>query len=240
MNIVWFKRDLRTQDHAALAHAAERGSVLPLYVVEPELWAQPDLAGRHWDFVAESLTELQADLADIGQPLIIRVGKITDVLEVLSDVFEITALWSHEETGNAWSYARDRCVRAWCHDRGLSWHEVPNHGVIRRLSSRDGWAKAWDRQMAQAQAKPPALAPVDYEAGRVPSARDLDVAPDRCLERQEGGRAAGLQRLESFLHKRGEGYRADMSSPLLGATSCSRLSPHLAWGTVSMREVAQA
>jgi deoxyribodipyrimidine photo-lyase len=45
--------------------------------------------------------------------------------------------------------------------------------------------------------------------------------------------------LDSFLTQRGETYRGAMSSPLTGERACSRLSPHLAWGTLSIREVAQ-
>jgi deoxyribodipyrimidine photo-lyase len=44
--VVWFKRDLRVHDHAPLQHAATRGAVLCLYVIEPSLWAQPDAARR--------------------------------------------------------------------------------------------------------------------------------------------------------------------------------------------------
>ncbi|MEM9843978.1 MAG: FAD-binding domain-containing protein [Pseudomonadota bacterium] len=239
MNIVWFKRDLRAHDHAALAQAAARGPVLPLYVVEPALWAEPDMAARHWAFVAESLTEVQATLARLGQPLVVRTGDIVDVLEELCGSQDVTALWSHEETGNAWTFHRDRRVLAWCRARGLPWREVPNHGVIRRLSSRNGWAKAWDHQMVQEVARPPALPPLSIEIGAIPSASDLGLNVDVCPDRQTGGRENGLRCLASFLNERGAGYRADMSSPLAGATSCSRLSPHLAWGTLSMREVAQ-
>ena len=42
LQVVWFKRDLRVVDHAPLLEAAQRGPVLPLYVVEPELWQQQD------------------------------------------------------------------------------------------------------------------------------------------------------------------------------------------------------
>jgi deoxyribodipyrimidine photo-lyase len=58
--------------------------------------------------------------------------------------------------------------------------------------------------------------------------------------RQPGGRAAGLNLLESFLAERGLAYQRGMSSPAAGETACSRLSPHLAFGTLSMREVFQA
>ena len=59
--VVWFKRDLRLHDHAALVHAARQGPVLCLYIVEPQLWAQPDAALQHFEFVRESLAELHAD-----------------------------------------------------------------------------------------------------------------------------------------------------------------------------------
>ena len=47
---------------AALAEAAKRGTVLPLFIIEPDLWRQADYAGRHWAFAAESLVELRAQL----------------------------------------------------------------------------------------------------------------------------------------------------------------------------------
>ena len=52
VQIVWFKRDLRVNDHRPLRLASERGPVLPLLVVEPELWRQPDASARQWAFAA--------------------------------------------------------------------------------------------------------------------------------------------------------------------------------------------
>ena len=51
--------------------------------------------------------------------------------------------------------------------------------------------------------------------------------------------AAGLALLESFLAGRGHAYTRAMSSPLTAGTACSRLSPHLAVGTLSLREAVQ-
>jgi deoxyribodipyrimidine photo-lyase len=240
LQIVWFKRDLRVEDHRPLARAANAGPVLPLYVVEPGLWAQEDSAARHYAFVEESLHELREALATLGQPLVVRVGEIEDVLNTLFDVHHPVALWSHEETGNFWTFGRDRRVAAWCRSKGLPWHEVQQHGVHRRLGTRTGWAKKWDGLMAEAQTPAPWLHPVDIDPGSIPTARDLALAPDPCPERQIGGRSRGEALLHSFLNERGKPYRKAMASPLEGATACSRLSPHLAYGTLSMREVAQA
>ncbi|MEM9991905.1 MAG: M12 family metallopeptidase, partial [Bacteroidota bacterium] len=64
-----------------LAHAAAHGRVLPLYVIEPELWRQPDMSARQWEFVSECLSELREELGKLGQPLIVCVGDVTDVLD---------------------------------------------------------------------------------------------------------------------------------------------------------------
>ncbi|WP_028031097.1 deoxyribodipyrimidine photo-lyase [Gemmobacter nectariphilus] len=170
MQVVWFKRDLRSADNAALACAARVGTVLPLYVVEPDLWRQPDASYRQWAFVAETLQELRADLGRLGQPLIVRQGSVVEILAALKRHGALSALWSHEETGNDWTFQRDREVAAWCRDNGVPWHELQNHGVWRRLKSRDGWAERWDRLMAQPCAGPPQLAPVRGDPGPIPLA----------------------------------------------------------------------
>ena len=74
LQVVWFKRDLRTIDHSALSQASRSGPVLPLFIVEPMFWALPDASARQWQFCAESLAELREALAELGQPLVIRTG----------------------------------------------------------------------------------------------------------------------------------------------------------------------
>ncbi len=242
MNVLlWLKRDLRLSDHPALSLAASLGPVLPLYIVEPEYWALPDSSGRQWDFVAESLTELRDALAQHGASLTIRVGEATSVLDRLCKANRIGSIVSHQETGNLWTYARDRRVASWARDAGVAWHEVPQTGVVRRLAGRDGWAGKRDAFMTDAIVPVPEFnAVAGVEPGVIPTARALRLAEDRCPNRQAGGRTQGLALLDSFLAQRGERYRSSLSSPVTGERACSRLSPHLAWGTVSGREVAQA
>ena len=83
LQVVWFKRDLRTVDHAALTQASRSGPVVPLFIVEPMFWAQPDASARQWDFCAESLAELRKALAELGQSLVIRTGEALAVLKAL-------------------------------------------------------------------------------------------------------------------------------------------------------------
>ena len=240
-HIVWFKRDLRVADHPALAEAARHGPVIPLYVAEPDWWAGPDMSARQWAFIADCLAELRGDLAALGQPLIIRTGDVVGVLEAIVASHGCAGLWSHEETGGAWTFARDRRVASWAKARGIWWRELQQQGVFRRLDTRDGWARRWDALMAEPIAPPPRLSVVGgLASGPIPSAADLGLAPDPCPGRQTGGRRAAAETLESFLTTRGAPYRTAMSSPVTAAEACSRLSPHLAWGSISLREAAQA
>ena len=242
LQVVWFKRDLRWLDHQPLLQASRCGPVLPLLVVEPELWQQADASARQWAFARECIAELREALAALGQPLVVRVGDVVAVLERARRRLGVAGLWSHEETGNGWTFARDRRVAAWARRHGLPWRELPQFGVVRGLRHRDGWARRWEAQMAEPPCPAPGRLPplTGIEPGPLPSAADLGLAPDPCPERQRGGRSAGLALLESFLAERGQAYHRELSSPLTAFRSCSRLSPHLAWGSLSLREVVQA
>ncbi|MBM7066976.1 FAD-binding domain-containing protein [Actibacterium sp. 188UL27-1] len=241
--LLWFKRDLRVSDHPALGHAASLGApVLPLYVVEPEYWSLPDTSARQWLFTAECLETLRRYLAVLGAPLVVRLGDAVSILEHLVTSHRITRMVSHEETGNAWTFARDRRVGAWARSRGVDWVELPQSGIVRRLKTRDGWARQREGFVREPQLEVPAgLTPVaDVDGQAIPSARDLGLAADGCTDRQPGGRDHALSLLGGFLTTRGQTYRKAMSSPVEGEWACSRLSPHLALGTLSGREAAQA
>ena len=242
MNVlVWLKRDLRLSDHPALTLAAGLGRVLPVYVVEPEYWQLPDTSARQWEVTAEALADLREGLAAVGMPLVLRVGPAVEVLARLCRQHDITTIVSHEETGNLWTFARDRQVGAWARGAGIVWHELPQSGVVRRLKARDGWQARRDAFTAEAPLPVPAMVPVPgVERGQIPSARALRLAEDRCPHRQRGGRTGALLLLDSFLTQRGEPYRSAMSSPLAAERACSRLSPHLALGSLSGREAVQA
>ncbi len=242
MEIVWFKRDLRVHDHAPLLAAVASGRpVLPLYILEPSLWAQPDASGRQLAFLLESLADLDRSLAARGARLVVRVGEAVQVLHDLHSAHGITALHAHEETGNLWSFGRDKAVRRWARAAGVPVREARQHGVWRALNNRNGWAARWEAMMrAPRLPAPPAITMADVAGDALSDASALGLPPDPCPGRQIGGRREGLKLLKSFLDTRGRPYRAAMSAPASGADHCSRLSPHLALGTISLREAYQA
>ena len=245
--VVWFKRDLRTHDHAPLLAAAAQGPVIPLFIAEPSVWQAPDMDALHWRFVHESLVELRAALAEAGAPLIVRCGEAIDVLESVREQTGFTRLFAHEETGNALTFARDRAVARWAREVGVSFREWPHHGVVRALQSRDGWSREWRRRMARTlDANPTGIEPVaGMDPGALPSVAALGVThlhpavSDRS-EVQNGGTRAARDTLGSFLTVRGRAYATGLSAPARARHACSRLSPYLAFGVLSVREVVAA
>lgn len=230
--VLWFKRDLRTSDHAPLAAALARGPVIGLYIQEPGLMAQPDWDPIHGAFVRESLEDLAGDLSAAGIPFHAIHGEAVPVLRELFRTTGAVRLYAHEETGNGWTYARDLAVHDWANEAGIEFREWPNNGVVRRLGSRDGWAARWYRRMSRPLRTPllegmvdPRPVALDWPAGRVSS--------------QRGGRRAAWATLESWLNDRGKAYFRQLSSPVTAFDACSRMSPYLAYGCISAREVFQ-
>lgn len=151
--LCYFKRDLRTQDHAPLdeatRHACAVGArVVGVYIFETEIVTAPDYSSFHRDFITQSLRDLSITLGSYGIPLFIGHGHAERVFARLIDRYEIRAVYSHEETGNLLTYARDRRLHRFFAAQQIKWHEYPNNGIVRRLKSRDLWSKIFDERMS--------------------------------------------------------------------------------------------
>ena len=240
ISIVWFKRDLRHVDHLALHHAVSASlPVLPLYIVEPDYWAQDTSSDRHWRFVRDCLIELRDALSALGQPLVVRVGSVDTIFADLFSQFEVDAIYAHEETGTSWTYARDKRVHTLCQAHSVSFIEGAGGGVVRRLKSRDGWAKLRRQRLQTTTISAPDYLPKidNLDIGNVPSEADPIFKNKVGGACQKGGRQAGLSVLDSFVSHRSSRYLRSISSPRFGPEWSSRLSPHLAWGSLSEKEV---
>ena len=240
LNVVWFRRDLRVEDHAPLLGAvAGGGIVLPLYIVEPGHWTRPVASARQWRFVARALAALRAQLAVLGAPLVVRTGEAVEVLEDIRAGARGLVLWSHADGGDAWSRARDGRVAEWALAHGVDWHRPPSVDIVRRGASNDP-GRLWAQRMAEPRLPPPqAMMAHGVPPGRIVSEVVIGLPEDSCAEQPAGPQPA-RRLLDAFLAERAGRYRAGRALPGVAAETSSHLSPHLAWGTVSAREVAQA
>ena len=241
MNIVWFKRDLRVSDNAALSSAINCGNVLPLYIYEPALWQQPDMSRRHYDFLNECLISLRADLRSLGLTLVTKTGDTLNILNSMHERYTVKSLWSHQETWNGWTYQRDKRVKQWALTNNIQWNEPAQNGVVRNIRTRNGWSANWNKEMRKPASILNTITGVVDEASDItPSHKQLRLFGDSCRNRQPGGSLEAQTLLKTFLYERGEEYNKEMSSPVTAFDSCSRLSPHFAFGTISVREAFSA
>ncbi|MEO1436269.1 MAG: deoxyribodipyrimidine photo-lyase [Bacteroidota bacterium] len=244
INILWFKRDLRTRDHTALKAVIDSGlPCLLLYVFEPGLLDQPTSDVRHWRFVYQSIQDMNERLQSVGQKVQIFHGDLFKLLDQVQAQFQIEQLFSYEEIGINWTFDRDKALKRYCRQHQINWQEFPFEGIIRGLQHRRGWSKQVERHM---------LSPIEkIDLDRLPGPpsalrlpQDWEQIPPAFQEAhsdfQPGGESKGWQYLRSFLESRHRSYMKNISKPGPSRKSCSRISPYLAWGNLSIRQAVQA
>lgn len=226
-----------------------------LYVFEPSVVNDPHYDIRHWRFVWQSLVDLNQQLKVYNAKLTVLYSEMEDALLWLSKYCEIDSLFSYEEVGLALTYERDKAVSRFCGSHLISWVEFKNSGVQRGLSHRRRWKKEWQHYLAEPTSDP-AISNLRPDHECLPTHHykhdDVSVFATACFEEvktfinacrvpkasfQLGGEKRAWHALKHFLEDRGKDYAKQISSPSLARVSCSRLSPYLAWGNISSRQV---
>ena len=245
INIVWFKRDLRFTDHAPLYFAQQEAvPILLLYCFEPSVMAGPDSDVRHWRFVYQSLQNMQEKLTDVNGVLYIFHNEVLTVLEAIEKIYCIKTIFSHEEIGNKLTYDRDKNVQTFTQQNNIKWNEYQHNAVVRRLKSRKNWDKLWTQTMLL----PPLLVDennwnfVQLQEPLYASLKGKNLPEEITTVNsnfQQGGENLAWRYLDSFLKERYVNYSKHISKPELSRKGCSRMSPYLAYGNVSMKMVYQ-
>jgi deoxyribodipyrimidine photo-lyase len=245
INIVWFKRDLRFIDHEPLYFAQK--SELPfllVYIFEPSVMAYHDSDIRHWRFVYESLCEMNGKLKSANAQIAIFQNEAPVVFETLIHHFAINTVFSSQEIGNGLTYERDKALNILFKSHNITWKEYQTNGVVRKLKTRKNWEKRWEAQMT---AQPKIVNEQNLNAihldetvyKQIKGAELNAEITTRNKNFQEGGEYWAWRYLENFIKERHVNYSKHISKPLLSRKGCSRLSPYLTYGNISMRMVYQ-
>jgi deoxyribodipyrimidine photo-lyase len=248
--LVWFRLDLRLSDHPALHEAAKRGPVIPVFIHDPEgegAWT-PGSASRWW--LHHSLAALESDLRKKGSRLILRRGGSLETLRRLIRETGAGAVhWSRRYEPIV--EARDRRIASALRREGVR-VEAFNAGLLFEPESiRTGsggpyqvFTPYWRAcQAAPGPAaplptpralKPPEAWPDSLPLERLALPPRIDWAGGIAKTWKPGAGGAGDllgDRLEEALPR----YEKDRDIPSLEGTS--RLSPHLHFGEIGIREV---
>ena len=240
IQILWFKKDLRVIDHLPLVRACENKiPVLPIYLIEPSFWRQPFSSKRHWSFIRDCLIDLQIDLINLRSNLHVEIDEVLNFFDEINKKFKICSILSHEETGNNWVLSRNTQVQNWCKTKNINFIEYPNNGVVRNLDNRDKWSQIKKNRLnLPIVDKPNEINTLDYNFKfDLPSTNDFLFGTDEIFKVQKGGRKEALKIFDLFLKTNSANYLKYISGPNNSDKHCSRLSTHLTYGTISVREV---
>ena len=243
VGVVWFKRDLRLSDHAAL-DAAERSGLPLLYIwlLEPTELAAPENSLRHWQFQWHSIEQINQLLEPFERKITVLYGEAKEIWTALMAQFTISQVWSYQESGQPRTFQRDLLVKELFAQNGTQWQEFQRDGIIRGLKNRKNWDRAWFGYVNSP------LIENTFEKGRAVEWNHHFQLPESLYKQiqaygllfQKAGPVYAEKYLADFLHKRILGYQRGISKPALSRKTCSRLSPFLAWGNLSVRQVVRA
>jgi deoxyribodipyrimidine photo-lyase len=252
VTIVWFRRDLRLDDNPALAAAAARGRVVPVFIWAPEEeqpW-EPGAASRWW--LHQSLESLAAALTKAGAPLVVRRGPSLEALRKLArDVGATHVAWNRRYEPAV--VKRDTAIKQALAADGLD-VESFNGGLLyepMHVATKEGkpyqvFTPFWRTLLARPEPAEPVAAPRSLRAaaevkslaiGSLGLLPGIDWAATMRQTWQPGATGA-KRRLEAFLADRIGGYATERDRPDHEGTSA--LSPHLHFGEISPRRVWHA
>uniref|UniRef100_A0A0G4HT94 Photolyase/cryptochrome alpha/beta domain-containing protein n=1 Tax=Chromera velia CCMP2878 TaxID=1169474 RepID=A0A0G4HT94_9ALVE len=248
--IVWVRRDARLTDNEALANAlSSRKPVIVLHVFDLRAfspYSDPNKSkyhGSHVRFINEGLDGLSEGLRKLkgdganSSVGVMRCEGLTE--EILQSLLPISRLHTNKIIGDGGDRRVEDGVAAWCAQKGVRICLYEQYGLEQ---SRNSFAKHWDTFMKRPQARLPPSAPHLLLFPSPPIVSPCGIPVDTETETQTGGEKEAFRLLRSFLDPstgRGKGYARGLSSPVSAWDACSRLSPYLAWGHISLRRVVQ-
>jgi deoxyribodipyrimidine photo-lyase len=248
--IVWFRRDLRLDDHtalhAALADAGDDTRVIPLFVWDPAITERGRISPARLAYLCEALADLDGALRDRGARLVVRHGDPAAAVTAVAGEVGATAVhWTRDVT--PYARRRDDAVRSALgaldprplvtDHEGVAMHEprAVLTGAGDPYKVFTPFHRQWRHLPIGVPLDPPPQIPGhgNVASDDLPTTRSLDLdAPE---QRPDGGPSAARRRLAHFLQRHAAGY--DDQRDVLAADATSRLSADLHFGCLSVRRV---
>ena len=238
--IVWFRYDLRLEDNQAFIEATKNGNVLPIFIFDKNYYKLDTSSSFHLKFCEDSLKDLNQSLKNLYNSKInIYYGDTTEILKNISKKFNISEIYSHHVFKNNYLSKIDGKISKFFKECNIQWYLFNQFGIQLGKRDRYRWSYNWNKFINQPVLEKRVncnfIIDPDHNKNCAISTNFID---DKLI--QEGGRKNALKLLNSFLDNRSDNYQKEMSSPITGEKSCSRLSPYITYGNISLREIYRA
>ena len=238
--IVWFRYDLRLEDNQAFIEATKNGNVLPIFIFDKNYYKLDTSSSFHLKFCEDSLKDLNQSLKNLYNSKInIYYGDTTEILKNISKKFNISEIYSHHVFKNNYLSKIDGKISNFFKECNIQWYLFNQFGIQLGKRDRYRWSYNWNKFINQPVLEKRVncnfIIDPDHNKNCAISTNFID---DKLI--QEGGRKNAVKLLNSFLDNRSDNYQKEMSSPITGEKSCSRLSPYITYGNISLREIYRA
>ena len=238
--IVWFRYDLRLEDNQAFIEATKNGNVLPIFIFDKNYYKIETSSSFHLKFCEDSLKDLNQSLKNLYNSKInIYYGDTTEILKNISKKFNISEIYSHHVFKNNYLSKIDVKISKFFKECNIQWYLFNQFGIQLGKRDRYRWSYNWNKFINQPVLEKRVncnfIIDPDHNKNCAISTNFID---DKLI--QEGGRKNAVKLLNSFLDDRSDNYQKEMSSPITGEKSCSRLSPYITYGNISLREIYRA
>jgi deoxyribodipyrimidine photo-lyase len=237
-NVLWFRNDLRLHDNEAFSQAIDNDSVLLVYIYDRTLIKRDTVSSFHLKFIEESLDDLSDELKEkYGATLNIYHSDTLDVFRDLLSRYQVKNVFSNRIFKEKSSQEIDDSCLSLFSSKGVKWIQCNQFGIQLKHRNRQTWAKDW-RSFTSKKIKMTTTSSCEFINDNCHKLDNLtSFKKDNYLYRQHGGSKEAQKLLHSFLVSRHKDYQFLMSSPLSSENSCSRLSPHITFGTISIRDI---
>lgn len=221
---------------------AEQSSLpyLILFLYEPSLISREDTSLRHLQFCYQSILQVNSKLASANRKVVQLEAECIDTLKKLSELYAIDTIYSYKESGTKATWDRDKALAQFCKSNAIIWQEYDLNGVERGITNRKGWDQRWYSKMAKDQiSNTYSTSTFQFQIANNLSVELQHQLIDYPKQFQPPGEDNAWRYLQSFCQGRGHKYHRLISKPTESRMSCSRLSPYIAWGNVSIKQVYQ-
>lgn len=251
--LVWFRRDLRDFDHAALYHALKASSrVYCAFIFDTDILGRlTEKADRRVEFIWESVRELKDALRSQGGDLIVRHGRAQEEIPALASKLGVGAVYANRDYEPS-ARTRDAAVAQALNQKNICFHEFKDQVIFEQdeiLTQSDKpygvftpYKNAWLRKAEDFFLRPYPVDPytsrlAKHDAGTMPALESLGFERTHLHTLNiPTGMLGGAQLFADFL-ERIEHYKNARDYPAVKGPSY--LSAHLRFGTVSIRHLAR-
>ena len=242
ISIFWFRRDLRLEDNAGLYHALKAGNpVLPIFIFDKGILDKlEDKKDRRVEFIHNAVTEMQAELNKIGSSLLVKYGLPEEIFPALFNEYDVSEIYTNHDY-ETYAHDRDNSVREYAMSEGVEFKTFKDHVIFEKNEILSGagtpytvftpYSRKWKEKLTEFYLE---SYPVEEYADNYLKTEETSIPSlgDMGFEKVEYNFPSKEVR-ENIVRN----YAERRNFPAIEGTS--RLSVHLRFGTVSIRDLAR-